>query len=105
MYQRKSGLVVFGPNSERNRLARNGHQSTVVLPKRALRRLTQVRILGSAQATGAEGPPSQVRDRSRWQRRYAANLRITDTAVVCGAVIFAQYVRFGHAPLAPGHVN
>jgi exopolysaccharide biosynthesis polyprenyl glycosylphosphotransferase len=25
--------------------------------------------------------------------------------VVCGAVIFAQYIRFGHAPLAPGHVN
>jgi exopolysaccharide biosynthesis polyprenyl glycosylphosphotransferase len=105
VYQRKSGLIVSRPDSERNRLASNGHQSTAVPPKRALPRLTQVRIVGSAQATGAEGPPSQVHDRLRWQRRYAANLRITDTAVVCGAVIFAQYVRFDHAPLAPGHVN
>ena len=34
-----------------------------------------------------------------------ANLRITDTVVVCGAVILAQYVRFGSAPTAPGYVN
>ena len=25
--------------------------------------------------------------------------------MVCGAVIFAQYIRFGQAPLAPGYVN
>jgi len=106
MYQRKSGLVFSRPDSEGNRQG-NGHQSTAVLPKRALPLPTQVRIPGSAQATGAEGTPSQERDRSRWQHRYATNLRITDTAVVvvCGAVIFAQFIRFGDAALAPGHVN
>src|SRR4029077_4944583 len=38
-------------------------------------------------------------------RRYDANLRITDTAVVCGAVILAQYVRFGAQATAPSYVN
>jgi exopolysaccharide biosynthesis polyprenyl glycosylphosphotransferase len=105
MYQRKSGLIFSRPDSEGNRLERNGHQSTAVLPKRALPLPTQVRILGSAQAIEAGGTPTQELDRSRWQRRYAAKLRISDTAVVCGAVIFAQYIRFGHAPLAPSHEN
>jgi exopolysaccharide biosynthesis polyprenyl glycosylphosphotransferase len=73
--------------------------------KGALPLPTQVRILGSAQAIGAEESPSQVLDRPRWQRRYAANLRITDTVVVCGAVILAQYIRFGHPPLVAGLEN
>jgi exopolysaccharide biosynthesis polyprenyl glycosylphosphotransferase len=89
--------------SEQNRLARNGHQRTAVLSKRALPEPTQLRLLGSAQATEAEGTPTQELERSRWQRRYAAKLRMSDTAVVCGAVIFAQYVRFGATPLAPAH--
>ncbi|MDB5541435.1 MAG: polyprenyl glycosylphosphotransferase [Devosia sp.] len=105
MHQWKLDLIVSRPESERDRLAMVGHQSTTVARKRALTRTTPVRIIGSVQGTGAEGPPSQVLDRSRWQRRYAANLRITDTAVVCGAVIFAHYIRFGHAPLAPGYAN
>ena len=37
----------------------------------------------------------QVRERARWQRRYAANLRLTDTLVVAAAVAAAQYLRFG----------
>lgn len=39
--------------------------------------------------------PNQVFERTRWQRRYAARLRFTDFVVVCLAVGFAQYVRFG----------
>lgn len=105
MFQQKSGLSVSRPGGERNRQGRNGHQSTAVLPKRALPEPTQVRILGSAQAPRAEGAPTQELDRSRWQRRYAAKLRITDSAVVIGAVILAQYIRFGQAPLAPVHEN
>ena len=38
--------------------------------------------------------------RSSWERRYTNNLRITDTAVVCIAVLLAQYVRFGSTPAA-----
>ena len=101
--QPKSGLTVSRPDSERNRTARNGHQSTAVLTKRALPGPAQVQLLGSAQASRAAGTPSQILHRSWWQRRYAAKMLIADTAVVCGAVIFAQYVRFGHPPLTPGH--
>ena len=39
--------------------------------------------------------PSQVFERTRWQRRYTAYLRLTDTVVVCAAILIAQYVRFG----------
>jgi exopolysaccharide biosynthesis polyprenyl glycosylphosphotransferase len=49
--------------------------------------------------------PKTVPDRSTWERRYAANLRITDTLVVCGAVILAQFVRFGAPATAPSYVN
>lgn len=38
--------------------------------------------------------------RSNWERQYAGYLRITDTIVVCGAVVLAQYARFGSAPAA-----
>jgi exopolysaccharide biosynthesis polyprenyl glycosylphosphotransferase len=43
--------------------------------------------------------------RSLWERRYTLNLRITDTAVVVGAVLVAQYVRFGSTPSADGFAN
>jgi exopolysaccharide biosynthesis polyprenyl glycosylphosphotransferase len=39
--------------------------------------------------------PSQVFERTIWQRRYAAKLRLTDTLIVCMAVVLAQYIRFG----------
>jgi exopolysaccharide biosynthesis polyprenyl glycosylphosphotransferase len=38
--------------------------------------------------------------RSNWERQYAGYLRITDAIVVCGAVVLAQYARFGSAPAA-----
>jgi exopolysaccharide biosynthesis polyprenyl glycosylphosphotransferase len=39
--------------------------------------------------------PTQVFERTRWQRRYVAKLQITDILVVCAAVALAQYARFG----------
>ncbi len=45
-------------------------------------------------------PQEQVLGRSKWERRYTSNLRITDTVVVCSAVLLAQYVRFGSTPAA-----
>jgi exopolysaccharide biosynthesis polyprenyl glycosylphosphotransferase len=59
----------------------------------------------SVEAASAEGPPNGVLERLKWERRYAANLRITDAVVVCGAVILAEYVRFGRAPTAPSYVS
>jgi exopolysaccharide biosynthesis polyprenyl glycosylphosphotransferase len=44
--------------------------------------------------------PRQRFGRSQWERLYTNNLRITDTVVVCGAVLLAQYLRFGSTPTA-----
>jgi hypothetical protein len=49
--------------------------------------------------------PSKVFERTRWQRQYAAKLRITDTMVVCAAVALAQYARFGPTSHPPGYVK
>jgi exopolysaccharide biosynthesis polyprenyl glycosylphosphotransferase len=49
--------------------------------------------------------PSKVFERTRWQRQYAAKLRITDTLVVCAAVLLAQYVRFGPTSNPPGYLK
>lgn len=46
--------------------------------------------------------PSKVFERTVWQRRYAAELRLTDSLVVCAAVVLAQYIRFGTTELAAG---
>ncbi|MEV0672720.1 sugar transferase [Mycobacterium sp. NPDC050441] len=46
--------------------------------------------------------PSEVFERTIWQRRYAAELRLTDTLAVCAAVILAQYIRFGTTESAAG---
>lgn len=40
---------------------------------------------------------------SRWQQQYASRLRITDSVIVCAAVMLAQYVRFGDAPHTSGY--
>src|ERR1700754_1797953 len=61
----------------------------------ALDRLAAVNIPGLL--------PSKVFERTRWQRDYAAKLRITDTLVVCAAVVLAQYVRFGPTLSPPGY--
>ena len=79
------------------------HQNTVMLTNQAFTGTSLHN--GSAVVTEAAGSPNQGVARSKWERRYAANLRITDTVVVCGAVILAQYVRFGQAPTAPSYVN
>ena len=39
----------------------------------------------------------------RWQRRYSARLRITDTVIVCASVGLAQYIRFGDSPHVSGY--
>jgi exopolysaccharide biosynthesis polyprenyl glycosylphosphotransferase len=74
------------------------HPNTVVLNNPAFVRRPD------AVSTASERLP-QVLERSTWERRYALNLRITDTIVIVGAVILAQYVRFGSAPTAPGYVD
>ena len=50
-------------------------------------------------------PLKQVTRRSDWERRYTGYLRITDFVVVCGAVLLAQYLRFGNAPAPDNLVN
>ena len=40
--------------------------------------------------------------RLRWQRRYTAILLTADIAVVCGAVLLAQFIRFGEDSLTSG---
>jgi exopolysaccharide biosynthesis polyprenyl glycosylphosphotransferase len=39
----------------------------------------------------------------RWQRRYAAGLRISDSVIVCAAVMLAQYIRFGESLDSSGY--
>jgi exopolysaccharide biosynthesis polyprenyl glycosylphosphotransferase len=58
-----------------------------------------------ADTVTAGGLPKTVPDRSTWERRYAANIGITDTLVVCGAVILAQFARFGAPATVPSYVN
>ncbi len=50
---------------------------------------------GTAPLTIPRLLPSQVFERTRWQRRYITKLQLTDTLVVAAAVVLAQYVRFG----------
>lgn len=40
-------------------------------------------------------PAAEVVNRTKWQRRYAARLIVSDLVVVCAAIGFAQYIRFG----------
>ncbi|RDH78653.1 sugar transferase [Mycolicibacterium moriokaense] len=42
---------------------------------------------------------------SSWERRYATYLLVSDTVVVCLAVLLAQYARFGSTPGADGLVS
>jgi exopolysaccharide biosynthesis polyprenyl glycosylphosphotransferase len=42
--------------------------------------------------------PRQLLGRTQWERRYSNFLQITDTIVVCVAVLLAQYLRFGSTP-------
>ena len=47
-------------------------------------------------------PPAEKTAR-RWQRQYSGRLRITDSVIVCAAVMLAQYVRFGESPATSGY--
>lgn len=60
------------------------------------------RLLGLHSGAQVAGTPL---GRTRWQERYARYLRIADVVVVCLAVAFAQYVRFGLPPFVPGDEN
>lgn len=60
---------------------------------------------GTAAAAISGLLPSQVFERTMWQRRYTARLRITDTLVVCAAVALAQLVRFGPLLTPPRDSN
>jgi exopolysaccharide biosynthesis polyprenyl glycosylphosphotransferase len=40
---------------------------------------------------------------SRWQQKYSARLRTSDSVIVCTAVALAQIVRFGDSPNASGY--
>ncbi|WP_082958544.1 sugar transferase [Mycobacterium sp. E3198] len=48
-------------------------------------------------------PGPRAKGVSRWQQRYSARLRVTDSAIVCAAVALAQFVRFGDAPNTSGY--
>ncbi|OBI80232.1 sugar transferase [Mycobacterium asiaticum] len=39
----------------------------------------------------------------RWQQQYSARLRITDSIIVCTAIMLAQLVRFGDSPNMSGY--
>ncbi|WP_319454912.1 MULTISPECIES: sugar transferase [unclassified Mycobacterium] len=75
----------------------------VVLNDQALRELSAAPEPAAAAAPAQ--PSNRVLERSHWERRYATNLRITDAIVVGGAVILAQYVRFGSTPASPGFMG
>jgi exopolysaccharide biosynthesis polyprenyl glycosylphosphotransferase len=47
--------------------------------------------------------PARAKPAARWQRRYAARLRLTDSVIVCAAVALAQFVRFGDSPNTSGY--
>ncbi len=38
-----------------------------------------------------------------WQQQYSARLRITDSVIVCAAIMLAQFVRFGDSPNMSGY--
>lgn len=58
---------------------------------------------GLAPAPVDPAPATRVNGGTRWQRRYSHLLRITDSAIVCASVMFAQYVRFGDVPHESGY--
>ena len=80
------------------------HRGAVLLNNNDTLRRTLVRVR-STTSTEAGEPPNQVDSRSKWERRYAAHIRITDTLVVCGALALAQFARFGAPAAAPSDVD
>ncbi|OSC40983.1 sugar transferase [Mycobacterium decipiens] len=58
---------------------------------------------GSRPVTASPDRESRAAGHSRWQQRYSRHLRITDSVLVCAAVVVAQYVRFGDSPNNSGY--
>ncbi len=79
--------VAHLPDAGREHLTLLANPNTVAPNNRALNGTGPVEIPGLL--------PSQVFERTRWQRRYTAYLRLTDTVVVIAAILVAQYLRFG----------
>jgi exopolysaccharide biosynthesis polyprenyl glycosylphosphotransferase len=50
-----------------------------------------------------KNPATEVVKRTKWQRRYAANLALNDLIVVCVAIALAQVVRFGWTLSPPSY--
>ena len=79
------------------------HTTTFGVPNRAA--LNNHGTNGTAAVSISGLLPSQVFERTRWQRRYVAYLWLTDTLVVCAVIVIAQYVRFGAILSPPGHLS
>jgi exopolysaccharide biosynthesis polyprenyl glycosylphosphotransferase len=104
MNQAKLTLLVHRPKTERKFQAWVPHRNAFVPNGKAFAE-TPGRIGSANSATAKELPLNHVLQRSKWQRRYAANLRITDTVVVCAAIVLAQYARFGITLTRPGYLS
>jgi exopolysaccharide biosynthesis polyprenyl glycosylphosphotransferase len=48
-------------------------------------------------------PNSGVTGIPRWRQQYSARLRVTDSVIVCAAIMLAQLVRFGDSPNMSGY--
>ncbi|WP_110881896.1 sugar transferase [Mycolicibacterium vulneris] len=65
----------------------------------------QGRPTGSAPTASLSLPRTGGRSPRRWQAKYADGVRITDTAIVSGSVMLAQFARFGSSPSASGYAG
>jgi len=55
-------------------------------------------------APAIEPPSSFGHDTTRrWQHRYSARLRVSDSVIVFASVMLAQFVRFGDNPATSGY--
>ena len=58
---------------------------------------------GPLPVTAKPEPVVGVKHVSRWQQKHSGRLLITDSVIVCAAVMLAQFVRFGDSPNASGY--
>src|SRR6476469_10272118 len=89
--RREQSLIDSPPDAGRAKTA--SHQNNAVLDNKMQDGAAAVML------------PKQVFERTRWQRRYAASLQMTDCIVVCIAVVLAQYLRFGPALSTHGYLK
>ena len=86
-------------------LPANGPERSTVVGGQIAAEPNHRSLNGSAAVAISGLLPSQVFERTRWQRRYVATLQITDCLVVCTAVALAQLVRFGPTLTPPGYLE